>query len=96
MAYNNEASLLSVNIKTGRTHQIRLHLKSLGFHLIGEKEYFSGVIRKKAFLEAPRQMLHAWKTRFPHPQLGEETLVTAPLPNDMLTLLQTLHLPPPS
>jgi 23S rRNA pseudouridine1911/1915/1917 synthase len=59
---------IEVEIKTGRTHQIRIHLSGIGHPVIGDKRYGG--------LSAPRLMLHAWKLS--HPQLGE--LVAPPPP----------------
>lgn len=75
------ASLLSVRIMTGRTHQIRVHLAFRGLPIIGDEVY--GGTRK---ISAPRQMLHAWKLTIPHPETGEELSFEAPLPEDFCEL----------
>jgi 23S rRNA pseudouridine1911/1915/1917 synthase len=69
-------SLLAVRIHTGRTHQIRVHLRHLGHPILGDALYFdpkaaSGEMR--AFVEriAKRPLLHAWKIAFPHPAVEE-------------------------
>ena len=75
-------SLLRVRIKTGRTHQIRVHLLHLGHPVVGDKQYG----RRKTGPEgprAPRQMLHAETLGFTHPRTGEAMRFTAPLPPDM-------------
>ena len=81
------AALLELQLETGRQHQIRLHLQSLGHPLVGEKVYVEGTSR----VRAPRQMLHAWRLAFPHPL--ERTLISAeaPVPADMLELCGTLR-----
>ena len=67
--------------ETGRTHQIRIHLKHLGFPLVGDylynpdMEYIS------------RQALHSFRLSFPHPITGEVMDFTAPLPEDMRNIL---------
>ncbi len=85
------ATLLELDLKTGRTHQIRVHLASLGHPVAGDPVY-GGVRRLAAtpLQAAGRQMLHAWRLSFSHPQGGTRMSVTAPLPPDMRQLLRTL------
>lgn len=77
----NGHSLVSLQLETGRTHQIRIHLKHLGFPLVGDylynpdMEYIS------------RQALHSFRLSFPHPITGEVMDFTAPLPEDMENIL---------
>lgn len=77
----NGHSLVSLQLDTGRTHQIRIHLKHLGFPLVGDylynpdMEYIS------------RQALHSFRLSFPHPITGEAMDFTAPLPEDMENIL---------
>ena len=77
----NGHSLVSLQLETGRTHQIRIHLKHLGFPLVGDylynpdMEYIS------------RQALHSFRLSFPHPITGEAMDFTAPLPEDMRNIL---------
>ena len=73
----NGHSLVSLILETGRTHQIRIHMKYLGYPLIGDYLYNPDM----AFIR--RQALHAWKLSFRHPITGEELHFTAPLPEDM-------------
>ncbi len=85
------ATLLELELKTGRTHQIRVHLASLGHPVAGDPVY--GGTRRLAGtpLEAARrQMLHAWRLAFTHPMEGRPVSVTAPLPPDMRQLLRAL------
>jgi len=70
-------ALLEVRIETGRTHQIRAHLASIGNPIVGDTPY--GAQQGKA----ERTLLHAWKIVFPHPQDGRMTEAVAPVPNDM-------------
>jgi 23S rRNA pseudouridine1911/1915/1917 synthase len=89
-----EFSLLSVRPKTGRTHQIRVHLSHLGHPIMGDKVYGSG--RIQAFnksLEVYRQMLHAQLLGFDHPQTGKHLEFVAPLPPDMERILTLLKIP---
>ena len=71
------ATLVECTLHTGRTHQIRVHLKHLGHPLLGDAVY-----GRRA--EYPRQMLHAWKLGFTHPRTGERLDFEAPLPDDFL------------
>ena len=72
-----EVSLVECTLHSGRTHQIRVHLHHLGHPLLGDKVYAAK--HAKAF---PRQMLHAWKLGFSHPQRGEWKEFEAPIPRD--------------
>ena len=73
----NGHSLVSLILETGRTHQIRIHMKHLGYPLIGDYLYNPDMERIQ------RQALHAWKLIFRHPITGEILSFTAPLPKDM-------------
>mgnify|MGYP000008588280 FL=1 len=72
------ASLLRVHILTGRTHQIRVHLASLGHPLLGDAVYAPGPVSRLA----PRQMLHAWHIAFRHPLTGRPMSFSCPPPDD--------------
>jgi 23S rRNA pseudouridine955/2504/2580 synthase len=77
-------SLVEVELKTGRTHQIRVHLTHLGFPLAGDDKYGDFALNKtlqKAGLK--RMFLHAAKLRLPHPLTGAEIELEAPLPPDL-------------
>lgn len=75
LATSANLSLLECRPKTGRTHQIRVHLKHLGHPIAGDRVYGGGA-------DFPRQLLHAWKLRVTHPRTGQELLFTAPPPAD--------------
>ena len=77
----NGHSLLALQLETGRTHQIRIHLKHLGYPLIGDYLYNPDM----EFIK--RQALHAYRLRFSHPVTGEKMEFTAPLPEDMKAIL---------
>lgn len=77
----NGYSLVSLILETGRTHQIRIHMKYLGYPLIGDYLYNPDMERIQ------RQALHAWKLTFRHPITGETLAFTAPLPEDMAAVL---------
>jgi 23S rRNA pseudouridine1911/1915/1917 synthase len=70
-------TLVECTLHTGRTHQIRVHLKHLGHPLLGD-----GVYGQRAGFS--RQMLHAWKLGFAHPRSGERMSFQAPIPPDFL------------
>lgn len=87
-------SLLKINITTGRTHQIRVHLAHIGYPVIGDKTYrrFHYPGKKSTKVSPvdffPRQALHALRISFAHPSTREYVEFTAPLPEDMRALLQ--------
>ena len=81
---------LTVAIETGRTHQIRIHLQSIGHPVLGDRQYFSS--RAPEFAEVPRQMLHASDLRFVHPATGRPVAAAAPLPRDFKDWLRNLRL----
>jgi 23S rRNA pseudouridine1911/1915/1917 synthase len=73
-------ALVGANLKTGRTHQIRVHMAHLGTPIVGDTVYGRN---RKGQISAERQMLHAWILSFPHPSTGEKMVFRAPLPEDM-------------
>jgi len=85
-----ETSLVQVGIETGRTHQIRVHMKHLGHSIVGDMVY--GRSRKNSLPMVPgRQMLHAAKLEFTHPDTGKRLSFEAPLFDDMHCLLEDLR-----
>lgn len=81
-------SLLEVTIKTGRTHQIRVHLASEGFPILGDDRYGNFELNKKllkagAFPALKRMFLHAWRLQFTHPATGERLELLAELPPEL-------------
>lgn len=86
------ASYVKCVLETGRTHQIRVHLSSLGHSLIGDPVY--GVVPKAAVSEVRffnRQALHAGFLAFIHPRTGKRLQFEAPLPADMIELKELLE-----
>jgi len=79
-------TLLECDLETGRTHQIRVHLASIGHPLEGDPVYAG---RGEKLL--PRQALHAWKLAFMHPGTEKLMQFEAPLPEDFRLLLETLR-----
>ncbi len=81
-------SLLRVYIETGRTHQIRVHMASIGHPVAGDRLYGR---TSKSSICLPRQMLHAHMLSFTHPLTGELLTFTAPLWPDFLQVLKTVR-----
>ncbi len=82
-------TLLACRLETGRTHQIRVHLASIGHPLVGDPVYGGGrSARLPPLLRAfPRQALHAGRLALVHPVTGREVAWTSPLPRDFADLL---------
>lgn len=84
-------SLLEAQLKTGRTHQIRVHLARLGFPIAGDEKYGDFALNKVLQREGLKRMfLHAWKMDFPHPQKDERLRLEAPLPAALAGFLAQL------
>jgi 23S rRNA pseudouridine1911/1915/1917 synthase len=79
-------TLLECDLETGRTHQIRVHLASIGHPLEGDPVYGGRGARR-----LPRQALHAWKLAFVHPGTGKMVRFTAPPPDDFEALVASLR-----
>ena len=94
------STLLDVHIRTGRTHQIRVHCAAMGHPVVGDRRYGGKRRWKEAsdtargiLKSAKRQMLHAWRLSCTHPSTGEKLRFESPLPRDMsemITALKTL------
>lgn len=97
------ASLLRVQIHTGRTHQIRVHLAAEGHPVLGDTLYgnpgvelrqLRGAIGSEILTERiSRQMLHAWRLSFHHPVSGQKITVEAPIPEDLRSWIERLREP---
>jgi 23S rRNA pseudouridine1911/1915/1917 synthase len=83
------ATLLKVTLETGRTHQIRAHLKAIGHPILGDPEYG----RPHPGLQ--RQFLHARRLGFAHPRTGERVEIRSELPDDLASTLEALRNPTP-
>ena len=77
----NPASLLTVSLETGRTHQIRVHLAAIGHPVVADEVYGRGQPWPGSALDRP--FLHASALRFSHPTTGLSVAFTAPLPPDL-------------
>jgi 23S rRNA pseudouridine1911/1915/1917 synthase len=78
--------------RTGRTHQLRVHLNSLGHPILGDQTYGGKKVSSIADIEIPRVMLHARTLGFHHPITGEQCEYTTPCPPDMAQIQQGLQL----
>jgi len=91
-----EASLLEVTIKTGRTHQIRVHLASQGHPIAGDDKYGAFELNKALARQGLRRMfLHAWRLQFDHPASGERIELCCALPPDLQSFLPDDPAPAP-
>jgi 23S rRNA pseudouridine1911/1915/1917 synthase len=89
----NGAALLRLKLETGRTHQIRVHLESVGAAIIGDPQYkgnYSPSNKKviAAIKHFNRQALHATKLSFIHPISNERVTFESPIPDDMKKLME--------
>lgn len=97
-------TLLAVTLKTGRTHQIRVHCAAMQHPIVGDKVYRPRKLEKtiardrnqpdtilQVLKSAKRQMLHAWRLGFTHPYSGEWMLFESPLPQDMAQLIKKIR-----
>lgn len=94
------ASLVECHLETGRTHQIRVHMAHIGHPLLGDAVYGGGFKTKANLLPDDarkvvngfkRQALHAYMLQFEHPRTGEIMRFEAPLPDDMMELVEALR-----
>jgi 23S rRNA pseudouridine955/2504/2580 synthase len=85
-------SLLSADIETGRTHQIRVQLAHLGFPIVGDDKYGDFELNRRAAREGLKRMfLHAADLAFEHPLTGVAVRLAAPLPEDLARYLAQLR-----
>ncbi len=77
----NGLAYVRLKLETGRTHQIRVHMKAIGHPLIGDDLY------APEYMLMDRQALHSAKLVFPHPMTGQEMTLECPIPNDMLQIM---------
>jgi tRNA pseudouridine32 synthase/23S rRNA pseudouridine746 synthase len=89
LAIGDEAALMELRPHTGRMHQLRVHMASMGRPIAGDSRYGGALMLGGAAV--PRLMLHARSLAFPHPDGGERT-IEAPVPGDMTEVLERLGL----
>jgi 23S rRNA pseudouridine955/2504/2580 synthase len=84
-------SLLEAELRTGRTHQIRVHCAQIGFPIAGDEKYGDFELNRRLSKEGLKRMfLHAWKMRLPHPASGEIMELQASLPAVLHRFMQAL------
>ncbi len=93
LVQNDRAALIELAPRTGRMHQLRVHLASQGHPIAGDPRYGGAMVVDG--IPAPRLMLHAASLTFPHPAGGERR-IEAPIPPDMLAMLDGLALAVPA
>jgi 23S rRNA pseudouridine1911/1915/1917 synthase len=76
-------ALLAIQLETGRTHQIRVHMQAIGHPVAGDPQYGS-----KGRYDLERQFLHSSRLAFTHPLTGEELEQESPLPDDLQAALE--------
>eukprot|EP01031_Cornospumella_fuschlensis_P030561 gene30561-36934_t len=91
LCFDGQLSVVLVRIETGRTHQIRVHLKHKHTPILGDAVYGSTAWNKR-FLKhgVSRPLLHAYQTAFTHPITGESRILQAPLPEDIRSLVHSV------
>ncbi len=93
LSKQSDAAFLECELHTGRTHQLRVHLKSIGYPILGDVTYASHSsedISKKYSIED--LMLHAWSLEFMSPADGKNHKITSPLPKKFSTALQRMEI----
>ena len=86
-----DCSLVECELKTGRTHQIRVHLAHSGFPIAGDDKYGEPMRNKDFAKRGMRRMfLHAWRLKLTHPLSGETLALEAPLPDELQAFLKKL------
>ncbi len=87
-----EMSLLEAQLKTGRTHQIRVHLAHLGFPILGDEKYGDFTLNKRLRPEGLKRMaLHAWRMTFRHPLTATPVECIARLPEGIASYVATVN-----
>jgi len=86
------ATLVEVEIKTGRTHQIRVHMAHFGHPVLGDSVYGGMKVLKYNGIEINRQMLHAESLSLLHPLTGHPITFIAPPPEDMREVIRLLKM----
>jgi 23S rRNA pseudouridine955/2504/2580 synthase len=84
-------TLAEAQLKTGRTHQIRVHLQKLGHAIMGDDKY--GFEDQDKIIKSKRLYLHAHLAGFTHPRTGEKMRIESPLPAEFTAMMKTFELP---
>lgn len=88
--FKETVSLVEIRPETGRTHQIRVHLKFSGWPVVGDSLYAGRKTAKKDREWCPRLFLHACQIGFTHPRLNKKFIIKDPLPKDLERVLRRL------
>lgn len=100
LSESNGYSVVQARLKTGRTHQIRVHAKDLGFPILGDRLYGGNLEAshqlptavRETIAALSRQMLHAFWLKITHPKTGESMTFQAPIPPDFAEVFESLNL----
>jgi 23S rRNA pseudouridine955/2504/2580 synthase len=84
-------TLAEAQLKTGRTHQIRVHLQKLGHAILGDDKY--GFEDQDKLVKSKRLYLHAHLAAFTHPRTGEKMRIESPLPAEFTTMMKHFEVP---
>ena len=80
-------AVMECRIETGRTHQIRVHLSSIGYPIVGDALYGKPALDRRMSPPPARQLLHSWKLRLRHPVTRRDMTFSAPPPEDISAFL---------
>lgn len=83
----NDYTVVELYPETGRTHQIRVHLKYINHPIVGDYLYAGRKTSRRDRVRVGRVMLHAWKISFTHPKTGKRISLEAPIPDDMMRVV---------
>ena len=89
---NERFTLFKVDLKTGRKHQIRIHLSKISFPIVGDKIYGAKIIEDSLLKSIKRHMLHAYEISFIHPFTKKKTVIKAPVYPDFKRTIRLLKL----
>lgn len=88
-------AVIECRIETGRTHQIRVHLSSIGYPIAGDSLYGKSALDRRLERPPARQLLHSWKLKLRHPVTRRDMTFVAPLPEDVMQGAQMKNAPCP-
>ena len=86
-----QLALVECKLQTGRTHQIRVHMTSIGHSLLGDPKYFPNKKKPADHFQIDGQALHSWKIEFRHPRTNQILKFIAEIPPDMKSIIDLLY-----
>ena len=92
LSKNDRFTLFKIDLKTGRKHQIRIHLAKIGFPIVGDKVYGLKKLEDELTKNIKRQLLHSYEISFIHPFAKKKTVIKAPIYSDLKKALKVLNL----